>query len=69
MYMEIKTPADRRLAESILALVRGLKLSQDLDLAESAIHVERELLAQLGGDQAELTFPRPRRAMEVARQA
>lgn len=56
--MEVKTPAQRRLAESILALVRGLKVSRDLDLAEAALQEEREILIQLGDGQHELPFPK-----------
>jgi hypothetical protein len=46
---EIKSDADRRLSEHVLILLRGLKLSRDLDLAESAIRAERELTDRLNG--------------------
>lgn len=64
--MEIKV--DRKLAEHVLPLLRGLKLSRDLDLAESALHAERDLLVQLGENgQEELPFTRRGRAAAGAR--
>jgi hypothetical protein len=44
---KIDSEADRRLSEHILILLRGLKLSRDLELAESAIRAERELTDRL----------------------
>jgi hypothetical protein len=43
----ITVNVDRDIAEHILPLVRGLKLSRDLDLAEKAIQAERELTDKL----------------------
>jgi hypothetical protein len=66
--MDIKTPADRDLAEHILPLLRGLKLSEDLDLAEAALRYERELTQQLNGNgQEELPFRDRRRTATAAR--
>jgi hypothetical protein len=45
---EIKSDGDRQLADHILAFLRGLKLSRNLDLAESAIRAERDLTQRLG---------------------
>ena len=47
---EIKSEADRRLSEHVLILLRGLKLSRDLDLAECAIRAERELTDKLASN-------------------
>lgn len=43
MNIEIET----EVAQHILPLVRGLKLSRDLELAEQALHVEQEITREL----------------------
>ncbi len=48
--MAIRVEVDREIAKHLLPLVRGLKLSTDLDLAESAIRAERELTDKLYRD-------------------
>jgi hypothetical protein len=40
----MKIEIEPEIADHVLPLVRGLKLSRDLDLAEQAIRAEREIL-------------------------
>jgi hypothetical protein len=46
--VSIDKPAERKLADHVLVLLRGLRLSRDLELAEAAVKAERELTARLG---------------------
>lgn len=45
----MKIEIEPEIADHMLPLVRGLKLSRDLDLAEQAIRAERELLKAQNG--------------------
>jgi len=55
---EMKIEIEPEIADHMLPLVRGLKLSRDLDLAEQAIRAEREILKAQNGNSSPR---RPRR--------
>lgn len=67
--MTILAPVERKLADHLLVLYRGLRLSDDLELAQAAIAAERELQQRMASNGAKTPIPYRAEPEELRRAA